>query len=91
MTMNEVFTDNAKVISRGRITIPKRVRDVLGVKAANQVTFIVENGNVRTVNSSIYALQRFQEQMKGEAVGAGFRTEENVANWIANSRRKAAK
>ena len=90
MTVGDDFVDVAKVISRGRITIPRRTRAVLGVDAGDQVTFIVENRNVRMVKSAIYALQRFQEQMKGDAVGAGFHAEEDVADWIANSRRKAA-
>ena len=36
----------------------------------------------------IYAMQKFQEQMKGQASLAGFVTEEDVADWITDSRRK---
>ena len=55
-----------------------------------RVMFIVDGGNVRVVNSAIYALQRFQEQMKGEAAKAGLFSEDDVAEWITNSRREEA-
>ena len=83
-----VFVNDARVMSKGQVTIPKKVRTVLGIDTGDRVTFIVENGTVRVVNSAIYALQRFQEQMKGEAEKAGFFTEEDVADWITNSRRE---
>ena len=85
-----VFVDNARVMSKGQVTIPKKVRTVLGIDTGDRVTFIVENGTVRVVNSAVYALQRFQEQMKGEAEKAGFFSEEDVADWITKSRREEA-
>ena len=42
-----VFADNAKVMSKGQVTIPKDVRAVLGVKSGDKVTFIVEGDVVR--------------------------------------------
>lgn len=40
------------------------------------------------VISAIYAMQKFQEQMSGEAAGAGFSSENDVAEWITQSRRE---
>ena len=51
------FVDNAKVMAKGQITIPKDVRDVLGVSNGDRVTFIVEGNTVRMVNSAVYAMQ----------------------------------
>ena len=82
------FVNDARVMSKGQVTIPKKVRAALGIESGDRVTFIVEGGNVRVVNSAVYALQRFQEQMKGEAAKAGFFSEEDIANWITESRRK---
>jgi AbrB family looped-hinge helix DNA binding protein len=82
-----VFVHDARVMSKGQVTIPKDVRTVLGVESGDRVTFIVEGNNVRVVNSAVYALMRFQEQMSGEAEKAGFLTEEAVAEWITRSRR----
>lgn len=49
----------------------------------------VNDAQVRIVNSAIYTLQCFQEQMKGEAAKAGFFSDD-VAEWIMNSRREEA-
>ena len=54
------------------------------------MTFIVDGNNVRVVNSAVYAMMRLQEQMKGEAGKAGFFTEDDVAEWITQSRREEA-
>ncbi len=61
------FVDNAKVMAKGQITIPKDVRDVLGVSNGDRVTFIVEGNTVRIVNSAVYAIQVLQQEMAGEA------------------------
>ena len=42
--LGNVFIDNAKVMAKGQITIPKDVREVLGVSNGDRVSFIVENG-----------------------------------------------
>lgn len=47
---------------------------------------VMSQGQV--LNSAVYALMRFQKQMKGAAEKAGFVTEEDVAEWITKSRRE---
>ena len=51
--VNNTFIDNAKVMSKGQVTIPKDIRDILGVSFGDRVTFVVENGSVRIINSAI--------------------------------------
>ena len=82
------FANDARVMAKGQVTIPKNVRAVLGVESGDRVTFIVDGNNVRVVNSAVYALMRLQEQMAGDAEKAGLFTEEDVANWITQSRRE---
>lgn len=72
------FIDNAKIMSKGQVTIPKDVREVLGVSSGDRLTFVVENGEVRIVNAAVYAMKIFQQEMKGEAEKAGLTTEEDV-------------
>ncbi|MBR4474424.1 MAG: AbrB/MazE/SpoVT family DNA-binding domain-containing protein [Oscillospiraceae bacterium] len=86
--MNTSFVNDARVMAKGQVTIPKNVRTALGVESGDRVTFIVEGNTVRVVNSAVYALMRFQEQMSGEAKKAGLLTEEAVAEWITKSRRE---
>ena len=86
--MDEVLVNDARVMAKGQITIPKNIRAALGVTTGDRVTFVVENGSVRVINSAIYAMQKFQEQMKGQASKAGLKSEDDVAAWITQSRRE---
>lgn len=74
----KAFVDNAKVMSKGQITIPKDVRTVLGVSNGDRVTFVVEGNTVRIVNSAVYAMQMLQQEMQGEAEKAGLNSEEDI-------------
>lgn len=67
----KAFVDNAKVMAKGQVTIPKDVRDVLGVASGDRVTFVVEGNTVRIVNSAVYAMQMLQQEMAGEAERTG--------------------
>lgn len=80
------FIDNAKVMPKGQITIPKDVRTVLHVSNGDRLTFIVEGNTVRLVNSVIYAMQMLQQEMKGAAAEAGIASEDDVAALIADLR-----
>ncbi len=82
------FVNDARVMSKGQVTIPKNVRNALGINTGDRVTFIVEGSTVRVVNSAIYALQRLQAQMAGEGKTVGLMTDEDVASWITASRRE---
>ena len=83
-----VFVNDARVMSKGQVTIPKNIREVLGVETGDRVTFVVENGEVKVINSAIYALKRFQKQMDGKADAAGLYSDDDIANWITNSSRE---
>ena len=85
MTTN-TFIDNAKVMSKGQVTIPKDVREVLGISSGDRVTFVVENGDVKLINSAVYAMQMLQTQMAGEAEFSGLTTDEAVMDLVAGIR-----
>lgn len=80
------FIDNAKVMAKGQITIPKDVREVLGVGSGDRVTFVVEGNTVRIVNSAVYAMQMLQQEMQGEAELANLTSEEDVINLVKEMR-----
>lgn len=80
------FIDNAKVMAKGQITIPKDIRDILGISSGDRVTFVVENGNVRLINSAVYAMQMLQAQMAGEAKKTGLTTDEAVMDLVKEVR-----
>ena len=72
------FVDNAKVMAKGQVTIPKDVREVLGVASGDRISFIVEGSTVRVVNSAIYAMQTLQREMEGEADRSGLTSDNNI-------------
>lgn len=85
------FADSAKVMAKGQITIPKDVREVLDVESGDRVTFIVESGSVRLVNSAVYAMQMLRLEMAGEAERSGLDSDEAVAALVKELRDGDAK
>lgn len=86
--LTNAFVDSAKVMAKGQITIPKDVRDALGVSNGDRVTFIVEGNTVRIVNSTVYAMQVFQQEMAGEAERVGLTSEDTVVALVKEARKK---
>lgn len=80
------FVENAKLTSKGQITIPKDIRKVLKLSAGGRVSFIVENGSVRMVNSMLFAMQNLQNSMKGAAEESGLTSEEAIIEYVKEIR-----
>lgn len=83
-----VLINDAKVMSKGQVTIPKNIREALGVETGDRVTFIKEDDQIIVMNSAVYAMKKFQKQMEGQAAKAGFNSENEIAEWITSSRRR---
>ena len=88
--LTNAFVDNAKVMAKGQVTIPKDVRKVLGVASGDRVSFIVEGGTVRIVNSAVYAMQILQGEMTGEAERAGLISDDDVMALVNELRNEDA-
>ena len=84
--VNNTFIDNAKVMSKGQVTIPKDIREILGVSCGDRITFIVENGSVRLINSAVYAMQILQAQMTDEAEKTGLNSDAAVMEMVKEIR-----
>ena len=80
-----VFVDNAKVMAKGQVTIPKDVREVLGVTSGDHISFIVEGSTVR-INSAVYAMQMLQGEMAGEAERVGLTSDDDVMELVEELR-----
>lgn len=65
-------------MAKGQVTIPKDIREVLGVTSGDRITFIVEGNTVRIVNSAVYAMQVFQREIASEAERAGLISDDDV-------------
>lgn len=84
------FVDHAKVMAKGQVTIPKDVRKVLGVASGDRISFIVDGGTVRMVNSAVYAMQAFQKEMAGEAKRAGLTSVDDMIVLVKELRNENA-
>ena len=80
-----------KVMAKGQVTIPKDVRDVLGVACGDSVTFVVEGSSVHIVNSAVYAMQILQQEMAGEAERIGLTSEDDVMALVRELRNEDEK
>ena len=79
----------AKITAQGQITIPKRIRNKLNLKAGDDLIFFEEgNGRFFLGNSSFSAFTRLQNEMCGAAKDAGFNTEQELQNFSRNVRQE---
>jgi len=67
LTMNFPLIDNAKVLPKGQITIPKDIREHLSINTGDRLTLICETDRIVLMNSAVFALKEYQRAMKGEA------------------------
>ena len=84
--MENILVENAKVMAKGQITLPKDIRDALGVTTGDRVTLIKQADQVVMMNSAVYAMKILQASMAGEAEKAGLRTEEDVSALVMGMR-----
>ena len=84
--MQNIIVDNAKVMAKGQITLPKDIRDTLRVGAGDRVTLISEGDRVVMMNSAIYAMKVLQKEMNGEAEKAGLHSDDDVVDMIMEMR-----
>jgi AbrB family looped-hinge helix DNA binding protein len=78
--------DNAKVMAKGQITLPKDIRTIFRVGTGDRVTLICEGDRLILMNSMVYAMKVLQNGIAGEAEKAGLRSEEDVDRLIAEMR-----
>lgn len=79
----------AKLTSKGQITIPLAIRNMLGLKTGDKVFFEESRGKVYITNASQITLANIQTQMQGEAEKASFQTEDDVIAYIKELRKKS--
>jgi AbrB family looped-hinge helix DNA binding protein len=80
--MESVLVDNAKVMAKGQITLPKSIRSALGLTTGDRVTLIRQNDQVIMMNSAVYAMRMLQTAVAGEAERVGLRDDDDVTAMI---------
>jgi AbrB family looped-hinge helix DNA binding protein len=84
--MENMIVDNAKVMSKGQITLPKEIRTKLGLSTGDRVTLICEGDKVVMMNAAVYAMKMLQEGMEGQAYTVGLDSEEAINKLVADLR-----
>lgn len=61
--MSANFSSDSIVWVDGQVTLPKHILKILGIENGHRsnVTFIVENGEVKIVNSAAYAMNNLKK------------------------------
>ena len=77
----------ARITSKGQITVPKQVRDRLGIEPGDALEFHFEDGRLEVRPVRRRRLKEFRGLFRGERV-LDFRAERKLA-WEAQSRQLA--
>ena len=88
INMGNLIIDNAKVMSKGQITLPKEIRMKLGVDTGDRVTLICDGEQVVMMNAAVYAMKMLQNGMLGEAEKSGLTTEDAINDLMYEIRKE---
>lgn len=77
----------AKVTTKGQITIPKSIREILKLKEGSKIIFIQKGNEIIIQNAAMLALEKIQDAFQGEAENLGLETEEDVVEMIKEFRK----
>ena len=80
------YVVEAKVMSKGQITLPVEIRKSLGVSSGDRIVFVVSDEGIFIINSATAAIKFMQTMMKDEANRLGIKTEEDVVNLVKEVR-----
>ena len=81
------ITDDATVTSKGQVTIPKRIRDALGLTEGAEIEFVLEDDGslrVRPRESAMERLRRVQESLSEYDVDLEAMREESKRAWSSH-------
>ena len=78
--------DLAKVTTKGQVTIPKVIRELLGLKEGSKVLFIKKGDDIVIKNSAMVALEKIQNAFDGEAERLGLTNEDDIVQMIKEFR-----
>ena len=81
----------AKVTTKGQVTIPKSIRELLELKEGSKILFIQKGNDVIIKNSAMIALENIQNEFDGEGKRLGLETEDDVVEMIKEYRKNKKK
>lgn len=82
-----IFVEMSRISSKGQVTIPKTIRELLNLNEGDRVAFIEDNGKIIITKASLVALHELQDALSAEALEKGI-TEEDVLKELEIVREK---
>lgn len=76
----------AKGTSKGQITIPVAIRNMLGIREGDKILFVEDGEKVVMMNVSTNALLKAQETFWGVAEELGIQNEQDVVDMVKEIR-----
>ncbi len=80
--------DIARVTSKGQITIPIGIRKLMNIKEGDKVLFLEQDGKIFVENAAMIAFEKIQKGFDGEAEKAGFKTENELQEYVKSIRKE---
>lgn len=80
------ISEDATVTSKGQVTIPKRIRDELGIDAGTEVEFVLEDDgtiSVRPKRPAMDRLREIKEQLAGRNIDIEQARRESKEAWTS--------
>ena len=81
----------AKITTKGQVTTPKSIRELLDLKEGSKILFIQKGKDIVIQNAAMLALEKIQKSFDGEAERLGLETEEDVVKMIKEFRKNRKK
>lgn len=81
----------AKVTTKGQVTIPKAIREMLNLKDGSKIIFLQKGNDIIIKNSAMLALEKIQDAFEGEAERLNLETEEDVVDLVKDFRKERKK
>lgn len=81
----------AKVTSKGQITIPVAIRNMLGIREGDKILFVEDGEKVVMMNATTSALLKAQETFRGVAEELGIQNEQDVVDVVKEIRAERGK
>jgi len=83
----EILVDMAKMTSKGQVTIPKAIRNILGLRQGDRVLFeAAPDGSVTIRNATLQAFDNAREAFSGASQEAGITSDEDVVEILREMR-----
>lgn len=88
MAIDRPLVDNAKIMAKGQVTIPKDIRDKLKLTEGERVTFICQGDYAIVMNSAIYAMKTLQKEMQGKFEAVGINSDDDINDLVKEIRQE---